>query len=440
VKALRNVQVPFAVALAFGALCLLAPSIAHAAPEGSDAFTRAVEKGPLYAALAAFAGGFVVSLTPCVYPMVAVTVSIFGAAQAKSRWAGALLSASFVLGIIAMLVPLGVSAGMSGAIFGSLLQSRVVVLGIAALFLVLSSAMFGAFEFALPSSLTNRLAVMGGIGYKGAFLLGMACALIAAPCTGPVLTGILTFISKTRSPALGAGAMTAFGLGLGVPFFAVGAFAIQLPRSGRWMVHVKSILGVALVVFAFHFMSSAFPVLTQYAHASLAFFVVTALAVLAGALLGAVHREFGEPGTGVKVAKGLGIVLMSGGLFLLIEGAIKPKDVITWEHQVDVARGRAQRENRPMLVDFGAAWCAACKELDKVTFSSPSVASEMSRFVNVRVDATNDDDPQISATLASFKVVGLPTVVLFDSHGKEAARYNDFVPPERFLPAIRAIE
>jgi thiol:disulfide interchange protein DsbD len=441
VKVFRNPQVQLGLACALAALCLLAPSVAHAAPEASDAFTRAVEKGPLYAALAAFVGGFVVSLTPCVYPMVAVTVSIFGASQAKSRWAGAALSASFVLGIIAMLVPLGVSAGMSGAIFGSLLQSRVVVLGMAALFLVLSSAMFGAFEFALPAALTNRLAVMGGIGYKGGFLLGMACALIAAPCTGPVLAGILTFIGKTRNPVLGAGAMTAFGLGLGVPFFAVGAFAIQLPKSGAWMVHVKSLLGIALVVFAFHFMSAAFPVLTRYAEASLAFFVITGGLVVVGALLGAVHREFGEPGAPVKVGKGLGIVLMSGGLFMLIEGAIKPREgIVTWEHQVEVARGRAQRENRPMLVDFGAAWCAACKELDKVTFSSPNVASEMSRFVNVKVDATNDDDPKISATLASFKVVGLPTVVLFDSHGKEAARYNDFVPPERFLPAIRAIE
>ncbi len=434
-------QVLFAVMLAL--LSVLAPAIAQAlplAPEPSDAFTRAVEKGPLYAALAALAGGFVVSLTPCVYPMVAVTVSVFGASKTKSRWAGAALSAAFVAGIVGMLVPLGVSAGMSGAIFGSLLQSRVVVLGIAALFLLLSSAMFGAFEFALPAALTNRLAVMGGIGYKGAFLLGMGCALIATPCTGPVLTGILAFIAKTRSPGLGAGAMAAFGLGLGVPFFAVGAFAIQLPKSGAWMVHVKSILGIALVVFALHFMSSAFPVLTRFARPSLWFFALTGGSVVLGVVLGAVHREFGEPGMAVKLAKASGIVLLSCGLFMAIEGAIKPKDVVTWEHRVEVARGRAVRENRPMLVDFGAAWCAACKELDKVTFSSPGVASEMSRFVNVKVDATNDDDPQISATLASFKVLGLPTVVLFDSHGKEAARYNDFVPPERFLPAIRAIE
>ena len=433
-------QASLVLGLVVAALCVLLPSIAHAAPEGSDAFTRALEKGPLYAALAAFAGGFVVSLTPCVYPMVAVTVSVFGAAQAKSRFQGAALSASFVLGIVAMLVPLGVIAGQSGQIFGSVLQSRWVVLGIAALFLVLSSAMFGAFEMALPSAITNRLAVVGGIGYKGAFLLGTACGLIATPCTGPVLTGILTFIAKTRSSALGAGAMTAFGLGLGVPFFAVGAFAVQLPKSGPWMVHVKSILGIVLVVVALHFTCTVFPALAGPARASLPFFLGMVALVVVGALLGAVHREFAEPGLGVKLAKGLGLVLLSGGLFLSLEAAIKPKDVVTWEHQLEAARGRALRENRPMLVDFGAAWCGACKELDKVTFSSPLVAPEMARFVNVKVDATNTDDPKVEAALASFKVVGLPTVVLFDSHGKEAARYNDFIPPERFLPAIRAIE
>ena len=446
-KASRSpVPIGIPLALALCALCLLAPSfaqaasLASAAPEAGDAFTRALAKGPLYAALAAFAGGFVVSLTPCVYPMVAVTVSVFGASQAKSRLQGAALSASFVLGIVGMLVPLGVIAGQSGQIFGAVLQSKIVVVFIALLFLVLSSAMFGAFEFALPSALTNRLAVMGGIGFKGAFALGMACALIATPCTGPVLTGILTFIANTRSSALGAGAMSAFGLGLGVPFFLVGAFAIQLPKSGAWMVHVKSVLGIGLVAFALHFLSTVFPALTKLAGSSWTFYGSMALLVVLGVLFGAVHREFAEPGMGVKMGKALGIVLVSGGLFFGIEGAIKPADVVRWEHHLETARGRAQRESRPMLVDFGAAWCAACKELDKVTFSSPLVAPEMARFVNVRVDATNSDDPNVEAALASFKVRGLPTVVLFDSKGKEAARYNDFVPPERFLPAIRAIE
>jgi thioredoxin:protein disulfide reductase len=443
VKLFRSSHAQLGLGFLAAACCWLAPSIAHAAPEAGDAFTQALAKGPLYAALAAFAGGFLASLTPCVYPMVAVTVSVFGAAQAKTRWQGASLSLAFVLGIIAMFVPLGVIAGQSGMIFGSVLQNRWVVLGMAALFLALSSAMFGAFEFALPAALTNRLAELGGIGYKGAFLLGAACGLIATPCTGPVLTGILAFIAKTRSSGLGAGAMTAFGLGLGVPFFAVGTFAVQLPKSGAWMVHVKSILGIVLVVVALHYASTVFPVLAQPARASAPFFLAMLGLIVVGALLGGVHREFGEPGAGVKVGKALGIVLLSAGLFWSVESTLKsaePKGGVAWEHQLEAARGRAQRENRPLLVDFGASWCVACKELDKVTFSSPDVASEMSHFVNVRVDATNDDDPKVEATLASFKVRGLPTVVVLDSHGNEALRFNDFVPPERFLAGIKAVE
>src|SRR5688572_3988513 len=128
-----------------------------------DAFTEALSRGPLYAALAALAGGFLVSLTPCVYPMVAVTVSVFGARQARHRWEGALLSAAFVLGIVAMFVPLGVVAGMTGSMFGSVLQNRWVVVAIAGLFLLLAASLFGAYEFGLPASWTNRLAEMGGI-------------------------------------------------------------------------------------------------------------------------------------------------------------------------------------------------------------------------------------------------------------------------------------
>jgi len=112
-----------------------------------------------------------------------------------------------------------------------------------------------------------------------------------------------------------------------------------------------------------------------------------------------------------------------------------------WQQgNVDVARERALRENRPLIVDFTAAWCGACKELDKLTFSHPPVGSELGRFVAVRVDATNDDDPKVGAALQRFGVRGLPTVVIFDSNGKEALRYTDFVPPDAFLAGIKAVD
>jgi thiol:disulfide interchange protein DsbD len=407
----------------------------------ADAFTEALSKGPVYAALAAFVGGFGVSLTGCVYPMVAVTVSVFGAKQAKSRWTGTALSAVFVLGIIAMMVPLGLVAAFSGSIFGSVLQSRVVVIGMALLFLAMAASMLGAFEMALPSGLTNRLATIGGTGYRGAFLLGLVCALIATPCTGPVLTGILTWIANTRSMPLGVLAMTAFGLGLGVPFFAVGALAVQLPKSGHWMVYVKSVFAIVLIVVAFYFLASTFPELAAPFRPSLALFGVAAAAVAAGVLLGAVTREFSDPGAGPKMMKGLGLLLVCGGAFAAVMGVLKPAETLAWQRgDVEAARARALRENRPLVVDFTAAWCVACQELEKLTFAEKSVGTEMGRFVAVKVDATHNDDPAVVATMERFRVRGLPTVLVFDSHGKELLRFTEFVPPERFLPAIRRVD
>lgn len=421
------------------ALLVCLPGVALAAPD--DAFTRALAKGPIYAALAALVGGLAVSLTPCVYPMVAVTVSIFGAKQARSRSQGLLLSFVFVLGIAAMLVPLGVIAGMTGSMFGSVLQSRAVVIGISALFILMAASMFGAFELTLPSSLNNKLAELGGIGYKGAFLLGWVCGLIATPCTGPVLTGILAWIASTQSAGLGALAMAAFSFGLGGPFFLVGAFAVQLPKSGRWMVHVKSALGIVLLVVALYFLNNTFGFANPFISSSLVFIGGALGLVLLGLLTGAVHREFGEPGVGVKMGKGLGIALVSVGSFAALLAIVKPDESLIWEKtDATAALARAAAEKRPVLVDFTAAWCGACKELDKKTFSEPRVGRELSRFVAVKVDATNNDDPKVEATLAHFKVIGLPTVLLFDSHGKEAKRFNDFVPPDEFLKHVERID
>jgi thiol:disulfide interchange protein DsbD len=405
-----------------------------------DAFTAALERGPLYAALAALVGGFLVSLTPCVYPMIAVTVSVFGARQAKRRSEGVLLSLAFVLGIVAMFVPLGVLAGLSGSIFGAVLQSKAVLIGVAVLFLVLAASLFGAFEFALPSALTNRLAVMGGIGFKGAFLLGLACGLIASPCTGPVLTGILTYIAQTRSAALGALAMAAFALGLGAPFFAVGAFAVQLPKSGHWMVRVKSLLGIVLVVVALYYLGTAFPALASWARPGTLLYGSAGVAIVLGIVLGGIHRDFAELGFGVRFRKAVGIALISAGGFATISALARPSDSFSW-HEGDVmaAREKALRERRPLLVDFTAAWCAACKQLDRVTFAAPDVRPEMARFVAVKVDATNDDDPRVEKTLAEFRVVGLPTVLIFDSSGREAVRYTDFVSPDVFLRAVQRV-
>ncbi|MEO8181490.1 MAG: cytochrome c biogenesis protein CcdA, partial [Deltaproteobacteria bacterium] len=255
---------PFLLSLYTLGLTLLLPGAALAA--GPDLFQQGLARGPLYAALTAFVGGLLVCLTPCVYPMVAITVSVFGARGDTSRGRAMWLSTAFVLGIAAMFTPLGLVAGLTGSLFGSALSNPWVTTFIAIVFLGLAASMFGAFEFMLPSGVTNRLARVGGGGYGGAFLIGLVSGLVAAPCTGPVLTGILLWIGKTRSAGLGSLVLFAFSLGLGIPFWLVGTFAVKLPRAGRWMLWTKSFFGIVLSVLALYFLQNVLRPLASLAH------------------------------------------------------------------------------------------------------------------------------------------------------------------------------
>jgi thioredoxin:protein disulfide reductase len=429
-------------------LALLVPSnaLADATGDGgaaSSAFASALARGPLFAVGAAFVGGLLVSLTPCVYPMIAITVSVFGANQAKSRLQAAGLSSVFVLGIAVMFTALGVGAALSGAIFGKFLSNPYVVAGLAVTFLAMAISMFGGFEMALPSSLNNRLATVGGIGFGGAFVLGLVSALVAAPCTGPVLTGILVWIATSHQLVLGTGVMFTFACGLGVPFFLVGTFAVSLPKGGSWMLGVKWIFGVVLAVVALYFLRNVVGPLQHLARPGNTFGLVCVAVLLVSMGLasmhvaaekkGAKHPEWSKPFklTSIPFAIGAG--------FLLISWIQLPKAQLEWLTSEAEGTKIASTEHRPLILDFGAEWCAACKELTTHTFADDSVRSEAGRFVAVRVDATDDDDPQVNAIKDKYKVVGLPTVVVMDSEGHEKVRFNEFVPPERFLSAIRAV-
>jgi len=425
-------------ALLVALLILLDGGSVHAADP--DVFARGLAGGPVSAGLTAFVGGLLVCLTPCVYPMMGVTVSVFGARQSQSRWHAMGLSTAFVLGISAMFTPLGVVAGYTGSLFGAALANPWVLALVAIVFLALAASMFGAFDFVLPSSLSNKLAEMGGVGYGGAFLVGAVSGLIAAPCTGPVLTGILLWIGKTKSASLGAAALFAFSLGLGLPFWLVGTFAVSLPKGGSWMVGVKSVFGIVLSVAAIYFLKGAVPQLSHLSFADRGFVVAAAALIAAGLALGAVHLTFEKGQTVVAIRKATGIVASVAGLFLLVAWLEAPRGKLSWEPSEEVARTRAETERRPMLVDFTAEWCGACKELSRITFSDPTVMVEARRFIAVKVDATNEDDAAIDKVKDRYRVVGLPTVVLLGSDGRERARFTEFVPPDRFLTAIRAID
>ncbi len=304
------------MAFAFSFLVVtLLPAVALAAEE--DLFTRMIKKGPLLGAVGAFGGGLLVSLTPCVYPMIAITVSVFGAREAKSRTQAMLLSTSFVLGIVALFTPMLVIAALTGGLFGSVLSNTWVIVGICVIFAAMAASMFGAFDLTLPESMMQRFSTVGGIGYGGAFLLGLVSGLVAAPCTGPVLTSILVWISQTRSVLLGTIVGACFSIGLGIPFWLVGTFAISLPKGGKWMLGVKSFFGIVMLIVAFYFLKNAFPALKSFVRPDTSFMLIALGVLVAGVALGAIHLAWDDGGIGIKIRKGLGIsmAVVGGALF-----------------------------------------------------------------------------------------------------------------------------
>jgi thiol:disulfide interchange protein DsbD len=438
------------------AAVMLVPVLAWAG-EGSDTgkFGELLKShGAIVAVIACFGFGFVASLTPCVYPMVPITVSIFGAADAKSRMRGAGLSAVFVLGIASLFTPMGLIFAVTGQLMGSALSNTYVVLGLVLLFSALAASMFGAFELALPSSLTNKLSTVGGVGYKGAFVMGLVMGLIAAPCTGPFLTGILLVIQQQHDLVLGGAALFSFALGLGVLFFVAGAFGANLPKGGAWMMGIKWISGVGLAYMAFSYLRDKFAAVQGLVNhgPSYTFGAVAGVVLLIGFVFGIVHivaeRRKSPIAHLSKPMKLASIIPAVVGAAMFVSWIGLPHTdpkanaaipEIAWLTSEEAGRAKATAEGKPVMIDFGASWCTACKELEHETFPDPRIRTEAQRFIAIHVDASDDDIPETAAVKKKYGVVGLPVVIMLDKDGKEIVRFNEFVKPEPFLAAMKKV-
>ncbi len=386
-----------------------------------------------------FLGGVLTSLTPCVYPLIPITVGIFGARHAERRSKAAALSATYVLGIASMYSSLGVVAALTGRAFGQTLGNPWVVIPVALLFTALAASLFGAFKLALPSALTARLTKRRGAGFTSAFVMGMVAGIVAAPCTGPVLGGVLAWVAGKRNVALGVMLLFDYALGMGLLFFLIGTFSLALPRSGRWMEIVESFFGVAILAVAVSYVRPFLP-------ASPAFFSAHTLAIAAGALVflgiaaGAMDLSFhGERREKIIKAAALTLLLAGVGLQLGWFGEARmPR--IAWRHEETAALSEARAHHAPVLIDFYADWCVACVELDKHTFTDAAVQAEAERFVTLKVDGTSGSEA-FDALQTKYGVTGMPTVVFLDSNGNplEKNRVTGFLPPDQFLSIMRAV-
>jgi thiol:disulfide interchange protein DsbD len=387
------------------------------------------------------------SLTHCVYPLISVTVSIFGARDENiSRSRAMLLATCYVAGIAVTYTSLGVGFALTGKAlgFGSFLANWKVVVPLALVFLAMAASMFGAFELSLPTSLQTRLSSVGGKGFAGAFLMGLVGGIIAAPCTGPVLASILAYVATTRSVVLGGSLLFTYAIGMGVLFFVVAAFASSLPKSGRWMETVKAVFGVVMLVAALYFLRNVWPALSHFGEHTTRFLIASVIALGVGVAVGGLTASF--HGAAVeKLRKGFGLVLLVAGGFglvawtLAVPTAAEARE-LRWIKGEKEGVAAAQGAAKPAFLDFYADWCLPCKELEIKVFSQPEVAAELQRFQLVKVDCTKgDDDPAVVDVQKRYNAETLPTLVLLGPDGKVAKKIDHYVEKDELLQALRSV-
>ena len=391
-------------------------------------------EGSFVAFLAIFLIGLALNLTPCVYPMLSVTVSLFGT-QSDTNTARVFIKAVvYILGIASMYSVLGVTAAMSGGLFGSWLQSPWVLAAIGALLFALALSMFGVYQIQAPYWLTSKLGGATGTGFISLFISGLVVGVFAAPCIGPPVIALLALVGQKGDPVFGFWAFFVLSLGLGFPYLILGTFSgllKKVPRSGAWLIWVERIFGVVLTGAALFYLSLAF--LPRFAA-----YVVPFTLIAGGLYLGFIEPSAKDKVWLKRVKWVFGIAcVVVGGVFA---NALREPS-ISWHPYNEDWINEAKASEQPIIIDFYADWCIPCLELDRKTFTNPDVIAVAERFVRLKVDLTHFDSPEAEALRKKFDIAGVPTIVFLDTNGEEAlsSRVVGYLPPDRFLEKMKPL-
>lgn len=394
--------------------------------------------GLFWALAGIFLIGLALNLTPCVYPMLSVTVSLFGnSSDTESKLSSSFFMAFvYVMGIVFMYSVLGVAAAYTGALFGSWLQSPIVLAGIGILIFALALSMFGLYELQPPSSWMQSLSgtqrKTGGV--VGHFFSGLVVGVFAAPCIGPPIIALLAFVGSQGDPLFGFTIFFVMAFGLGFPYLILGTFSSllsKMPKSGTWMVWVKKIFGVVLVGVALFYLALAF-------FPGYSFHVIIATVILGGIYLGFLESSGSGAKTFTRIKWTFGAALLVLGAMMVMN---LQKDGIEWEPYTNEKYAEAIENNQPVMMDFYADWCIPCLELERSTFTNTDVIEGTRNFKRFKVDMTNYESDNSQELRERFDVAGVPTIVFIGPDGEEIddARVVGFLRAERFMERVNML-
>ena len=459
-----------------------------------DSIAASLSSANFFLSLATFFGyGLLLSLTPCIFPMIPILSSIIVSKQASSAHdgkngavnlsavdknsvkfdssnphaknvksknsrnsSGFFLSVVYVFAMACAYAVAGVAASVFGSGVQSALQTPAVLIGFSLVFVALALSMFGLYELQMPLAMQNALSkkAQSKGGIIGVFAMGFLSALIASPCVAAPLAGALLYIAQSGNALFGGLALFTMGLGMGVPLLLIGASSGKiLPRPGAWMDKIKTLFGFIMLIMAVWLSARVLGAMAEL-------LLYGVIGVFASVFFGAFDATKDEYGNGKKLLKGTALlafiysVLLIVGSFSGAKSALNPLEGFknTGDASVNLSKNEpnfisvsnlvdlenaVKSSSKPVLIDFYATWCASCNELDEITFKDEAILKKLENFTLLRVDVTknSNDDAQI---MKKFGLIGPPAILFFRANSDaqdelKNARLIGFYPPEKFL-------
>ncbi|CAB5108777.1 Cytochrome c-type biogenesis protein DsbD, protein-disulfide reductase (EC [Olavius algarvensis associated proteobacterium Delta 3] len=391
----------------------------------------------LWTLIGVFAGGLALNLTPCVYPLIPITVSYFSGRSTRGKSGLVGHGVCYIGGLALTNSLLGVVAALTGSLIGALLQSPLVLSVIAAVLVAFALSLFGFWELRVPFWLT-KAASTSYSGFFGSFFMGVTLGIVAAPCIGPFVLGLLTWVATLGDPLIGFFIFFTLSLGLGTPLFVLAIFSGQLaklPKSGEWMNWVRRLMGWILVGMAAYFVQPILPAVSQQ-------YFLGIVAIAAGIHLGWLDK------TTATFRLFPWVKTMVGTLCLVFATVVIGNQLfmgpsVRWHPYSKQLLADSAEKQKPVIIDFYANWCAPCRKLDQTTFHQPDIVRlSQDDFIMVKVDLTRKDARKYDHLLEEYDIKGVPTVVFIDAAGNEWTdlRLIDFVESDEFLNRMVSIK
>lgn len=368
--------------------------------------------------------GLLLSLTPCIYPMIPVTVGVLQANKSSSSIKNFILALAYTVGISITFATIGFITALGSSVFGQLQSSPWVILPVIIVLIYLGLSMFGLYEMYIPRFMQPKNTTVKGGSLSSAFIFGAISGTVASPCLSPGLALIISYVHKITQTGSALGylhgflLLFAFGIGTSLPLLIIGTFSSSLnvlPRAGMWMVEIKRILGLMLIAMAFYYMQNILPW-------SILIWIITAFLFIIGMYYFADIKGYDSVWTRryKYFIGGLFIIASCYTSFLGIKSMYNTKSSTTheqsslWLHDYEAARTQALAQNKRLILDFGTDWCAACKKLDKDVLSKSDVQKALQEYIPVKVNATDASSEPYAHLQQPLGIKGFPTIVVLD--------------------------